>query len=753
MRRLMWFTLGLGAACAFGAYIGNRYPLVIGCSALILALVFCILSMKSAILRPVALIMAGIAVGTALFCGYDKWHLSAARDADGQIKAVTIRASDFPRETTYGYSVDGILVLNDAEYDICVYLDGDEELPLIMPGDRIDGDFLLRMTLNTGNDSDSYYAGKGVFLRAYQRGDVVVSPGEINDWKDIPVMLRQSILELIEGLFPPEGSEFAKALLLGDTSELDYSTDTALKVSGIRHVVAVSGLHVSILFSAVYFLSGRRRLLTAILGIPVLILFAAMTGFSPSITRACIMQILMILAMLFEREYDPPTALSFAVLVMLVQNPLCITDVGFQLSVGCMVGILLFSGRIRGWMLSDKCLGQAKGKGIKARVKRLLASSVSVTLGAMTVTTPLCAVYFGTVSLVGIVTNLLTLWIVTYIFIGIILACILGSVWLSLGKGAAWLVTWGIQYVLLTAQVLSEFPLAAVYTKSIYVIMWLVLCYILLAIFLFMKNKQPIVFACCMALGLSAALLVSWVEPLLDDCRMTVLDVGQGQCILLQSKGRNYLVDCGGMGAAVTADEATQTLLSQGVTQLDGMILTHFDDDHSAGAANLLTRVDADMIMIPDSEDADCVGDGLANATDGQVLPISQQTVLKFEGTELTVFPAALTDSGNESSLCVLFQTEKCAILITGDRGGFGERMLLRNGQIPKVDVLIAGHHGSKNSVCEELLQAVDPDVVIISVGADNPYGHPAAETLKRLEEHGCEIYRTDLHGMIIYRR
>ena len=175
--------------------------------------------------------------------------------------------------------------------------------------------------------------------------------------------------------------------------------------------------------------------------------------------------------------------------------------------------------------------------------------------------------------------------------------------------------------------------------------------------------------------------------------------------------------------------------------------------DHSAGAANLLTRVDADVVMVPDTEDTYGVADTILDVTSGEVLHISEQTTINLGGTVLTVFPAALTDSSNESSLCVLFQTEKCAILITGDRGGFGERMLLRNAQIPEVDVLIAGHHGSKNSVCEELLQAVDPDVVIISVGADNPYGHPAKETMERLEEHDCEIYRTDLHGTIIYRR
>lgn len=751
MRRLMWFTLGLSATCAIDAYLGIPCPLTVSCLALVLAIVLFVLPVKRALLRPLALLMVGLAAGTGLFWGFDEWHLSAAREADGQIKAVTIRASDFARETAYGYAVEGTVTLADREYEICAYLNEIEEPLQLYPRDLIRGDFLLRMTV-TGDNGTSY-AGKGIFLLAYQRGEMTLTAGEADFWIEFPAMMHQSVLELIETLFPADSCAFAKALLLGDTIDLSYKTDTALKVSGIRHVVAVSGLHVSILFSAVYFLSGRRKVLTAVMGIPVLILFAAVVGFNASITRACIMQILVILALLFEREYDPPTALSFAVLIMLGQNPMCITDVGFQLSVGCMIGIFLFSGRVRGWMLSDKCLGEAKGKSIKARLKRAIAGSVSITLGAMTVTTPLCALYFGTVSLVGIVTNLLTLWIVTFIFVGIIIACLLGSVWLSLGTVVAWLISWGIRYVLLVAEILSKFPLSAVYTKSIYVTAWLIFCYVLLLLFLTMKKKRPAVFASCMIIGLCAALLVSWVEPLQDECRMTVLDVGQGQCILLQSKGRNFMVDCGGQGEKITADEAAETLLSQGVTHLDGMILTHYDTDHSAGAANLLTRVDADVVMVPDTEDTYGVADTILDVTSGEVLHISEQTTINLGGTVLTVFPAALTDSSNESSLCVLFQTEKCAILITGDRGGFGERMLLRNAQIPEVDVLIAGHHGSKDSVCEELLQAVDPDIVIVSVGADNPYGHPAKETIERLEEYGCEVYRTDLHGTIIYRR
>ena len=753
MRKLMWFTLGFGAACAWGAYLSNRYAPAIILFTFLLTAVLAVLSRSKKCLRPGAFLCAGLLAGIGWFWMFEEVRLTDPRELDGKTCTVTIRAADFSRETEYGYAVDGTIELGGRNYETYVYLNDRDEPLSLEPGDKITGDFLFGVTTDGEIGESTYYQGKGIFLIAYQRGEITIFPGNTESLRDLPAVLRHRIVDLLESVFPGNTAAFAKALLLGDGSDLTYETDTSFKVSGIRHIIAVSGLHVSILFSVIYLISGKRRVLTALLGIPAVLLFAAVAGFNASITRACIMQILMMLALLFDREYDPPTALSFAALAMLVVNPLVITSVSFQLSVGCMAGIFLFAGRIREWILSEKCLGEAKGKGIKARLKRWFAGSVSVTLGAMTMTTPLCAWYFGTISLVGVLTNLLTLWIVTYIFYGIILVCVVGTFWLSAARGMAWIISWGIRYVLLVAKLLAGLPVSAVYTKSIYIVFWLIFCYVLIAIFLCMKKKHPAVFAGCMVLGLCVAMLISWIEPLLDECRLTVLDVGQGQCILLQSDGRTYLVDCGGNGAEGTADDAAETLLSQGITRLDGMILTHFDSDHCGGAANLLTRVDADTVFLPAAEDESGVAKSVSAVTDGSVYTVSETVELGFSDVKLRIIPSRLMNSDNESGLCVLFQTENCAILITGDRDAFGERMLLREADIPDLDVLIVGHHGSKYSTCESLLQATKPETAIISVGENNPYGHPAQETISRLEAYGCKIYRTDLHGTIIYRR
>ena len=146
-------------------------------------------------------------------------------------------------------------------------------------------------------------------------------------------------------------------------------------------------------------------------------------------------------------------------------------------------------------------------------------------------------------------------------------------------------------------------------------------------------------------------------------------------------------------------------------------------------------------------------GTELQNATAGEVVCAARDLVLTAGNTKITVFVPRFAGTGNENSLCVLFDTEKCDILIMGDRNAFGERSLLRNSYVPDVDVLIVGHHGSKSSTCQELLDAVKPEIACISVSIDNPYGHPSQEVLQRLEDFGCRVYRTDLDGEIVIRR
>ena len=540
-------------------------------------------------------------------------------------------------------------------------------------------------------------------------------------------------------------------MLLGDRSDISYEVNTAFKVSGISHIIAVSGLHVSILFGLLYTLMAKRRILSCLIGIPILILFAAVVGFTPSITRACVMQSLMLIAMATDQEYDGKTALAFAVLVMLLCNPMAILSVSLQLSVGSVAGILLFSERIRKGLLPDKAAKPKKK--LLVRLRSFIASSMSITLSAMVFTTPLVAYYFGCVSVIGVLTNLLTLWVISFIFYGILAALAVSAVSVTVASWIGWILSVPIQFVLRTAQILSKVPMAAVYTVSLYVVIWLIGCYILLAIFLIQKKKRPVLFACCIFFSLLICQIAAWTEPMLDNCRVTVQDVGQGQSIILQSDGKTFLVDCGGDDSKKAADIAAEMLLSQGISRLDGIIVTHYDEDHTGGLQYFLTRIKTDLLLLPHIRDEAHVAQRLTELTDGSVQYVQYDVSYSFDDTEMTVIAPISYNTGNESSLCVLFTHKECDILITGDRGELGEVMLLREHTLPQLELLIAGHHGSATSTGEALLSATMPENVIISAGLDNRYGHPSKQVLDRLAAFGCRVYRTDLHGTVIFRR
>ena len=742
MRRLMWFTLGFTASLGLGTGLlwqAGLLPWILLTA--VLVLISCIFGRKRKLFPVFTAVFLGMTLGFLWFLVFRSGVPAAAAELDGKTCSARFRVSDYGIPTGRGTAADGVLLLEDQPCKVRIYLNEEAELA---PGTTLAGSFRFRLTTPGGREQATWHGGRGIFLLAYQAGEVQSDRGE-PQWRDWPAHARKHLRDTLDRCFPADTSAFARALLLGDGSGLDYGTDLDLQISGIRHVVAVSGLHVAILFGFVQVLTFKKSWLTAIFGTAALLLFAALIGFTPSVTRAVVMLILMMLAQAVGREYDALTELAFACLLMELRNPLVLTSVSFQLSAASVLGILLFGSRIYEWLEARFPVNRKK----KWRKKLLSAirAGLSVSLSALIFVTPLCAYDFGTVSLVSVLTNFLTVWLVTFLFYGIMAVCILDFFWswgaLLVGRITAW----GIRYVLAAAHFCARLPLAAVYTKSPYVVFWLIFVYVLLGVFLIQRKKRPAVLLCCGTLGLCLALVCSWTEPLLDSVRMTVFDIGQGQCILLQSGGRNLLVDCGGRRDEEAGTLAAETLLSQGVRHTDGIILTHFDRDHVGGLPYFLARVEADFLLIPEAEEP------LPADLPLPVQQLTTQAEFTLGRGKIRIFPGISGSTANEKGLCVLLESETCDILITGDRSEFGERLLLGQYDLPQVDYLIAGHHGAKNSTCPALLETVRPDTVIISAGRDNPYGHPATETLARLQKFGCTVLRTDQCGTIIIRR
>ena len=737
----MWFGIGFGVACGLSVWLLPLWGLLLS---ICVGLILTVLSARRQYRRVVCALI-GCVVGLCWYLGFSWLWLRPALELDGVTLEITATATGYSYDTDYGVGVDGKFRHDGKNYRIRLYVNDCGE---ISPGDTIKGQYNLRYTAPGGAEEPTYHAGDGILFLGYPRGRVQVLKGSVTNGY-LGNRLNHDIRQRLRELFPADVEAFARALLLGDDYDLDYETDTALKVSGIRHIVAVSGLHVAILYALLRAISLNRRWLTALIGLPVLYLFAAVAQFTPSVTRACIMVGLMLLAQLIDRDYDSATALAFAGICMLVCNPLVITSVSFQMSFACVAGILLFQPSFAQWMGTKRMF--SGNQGVKGRLSRWLVGSISVSVSALVLTVPLSAYYFGTVSLVSVLTNLLTLWAVTLAFYGIVAVCLVSVFWMGGAVFLAWLGAFPMRYVLTVAKILASFPLAAVYTQSVYIVLWLIFLYTLLVLFLAGRKRSGLVFSCCAGVGLCLALLLSWNEHRFSNTHFTALDVGQGQSLILHSEGRTFLIDCGGSNDKTAADTAAETLLSRGITHLDGIILTHGDRDHAGGLGYLLSRVDADFLMHPSTTAPETLAQ-LTENWDGRLICVEEDWVLQLDHGKIHVFAPIFGAETNENSLCILFESKKCAILVTGDRSSLGEMLLMHDAALPDVDLLVAGHHGSKYSTSEELLKTVSPETVFISVGR-NSYGHPARELLDRLEAFGCRIFRTDVQGTLIFRR
>lgn len=744
MRKLVWFCVGVVLAALIGAYFlsGNTLLLPAGI-AFAMAVVLCFVKTDKA--KIAVTILAGLLCGLVWSWGYDLLYLHSARALDGEKRYVQITATDYSFDTQYGIGADGKVKIDGKSYKVRFYSQEDS----LAPGDRVTGTFAFRFTGEGGKSDSVYHRGKGIFLIASTNEKGELKRAEKLSAAHFPAVLRRQIGQKIAEVFPEDTAGFARALLLGDSSDLSDTDSNNLSVSGVRHVIAVSGLHVSILFSLVYLLCAKRRALTALLGIPILLLFAAVAGFTPSITRACVMQILMILSLLVNKEYDPPTSLAFAVLVILGINPLAVSSVSFQLSVGCMVGIFLFSGKLYNHLLPEKTREKVKNQKIKGSLYKFAAGSVSVTLSAMVVTVPLCAYHFGMVSLAGIITNMLILPVITVIFYGVMLSCIVGALVLPVGQFLAAVCSLLIRYVLGVATVASALPGAAVYTLDPYLSCWLVVCYVLLAVFMLGKRKRLRVLVACICVCFAVSFGLSCLEKTGDTFSFTVLDVGQGQCVIFKNKDHCYVVDCGGDNSA---DLARQALYTQGVQSLNGIIVTHYDSDHAGDVKELASTFPVETLYLPDVPDEGTLREELVKQFSDDITWVREDRVLQIPDGSVTIFSDPQQSSENERSLCILFQQEKCDILVTGDRGVSGEASLVASGKLPKLEILVAGHHGSAGATGLELLKETQPDHCVISVGENNSYGHPAGDTLERLKIFNCRVWRTDINGTIQFK-
>lgn len=733
MRILMILCLSfcIGAAIAL-LFLPLHFLLVAAGLLLIIGVLLCFKKEKR-----LRLIFLGTALGMAFSIGYQHFFVSPARSLVGQEGFFAGTALDYGQPSSRGVWTVAKLQTEAGTVRADVFLP--DAAPDLKPGDRISGTFSLK---DSAGDGDRYSYSEGIFLKAYGKEDVTVTPCAAVPTSSLPKWIAHRLEQSIEVCFPADIRGYAMALTTGNRSALTDLQKANLKTSGIYHALALSGMHMTVLVGMLSVLFKKRRH-RALIGIPLCIAFAAVTGGSPSVIRACIMQCLLLSADATSRESDWPTSLSLALLVLVIQNPWCVLSWGLQLSFLSVIGICCLSGKIYDFLTGRRT------KQVP-RFVQTIAQALSVTFSAMAATFPLMLLYFGGISLISPVTNLLTGFVIMICFGGCLLTSLVGLALPGLGGIAGWVLAWGFRYVEAVAGLLSRVPFASLYTDSIYAVACLILIYGALLFALILKRK---VFPVCIgASGFAVCMLLILLSSAVPS--FTALDVGQGQCLVFSGAGGTVVVDCGG-NEGNAGDTLTQYLMGRGIGTVDLLVLTHFDSDHSGGVSELLSRVNVKQLFYPDqTSDARTEIEAVAIKCGTEAQPITADTIVTLENSRFQVFaPAGDSDdgSGNNQSLSVLAQLPRFSVLATGDMDMETELRLLSSHSEFQADILVAGHHGSKSSTSPTLLRRLSPAAVVISVG-DNRYGHPAEETIQRIEESGAAIYRTDQSGNIRFK-
>lgn len=613
-------------------------------------------------------------------------------------------------------------------------------------------------------DMASYYGNQGIGIQLME-GEIQVL--EEGTWRLRQALndLRESFRESLYRVMGERDGGLLSAMLLGEKSGLEEEVKTLYQAGGISHILAISGLHISLIGMGLYRLLrrifGGFLLPGAISGL-CLLLYGLLIGMPVSAMRAILMFFVYLGAQILGRTYDLLSALSLAGTLILLQEPRYLFQVGFQLSFLSILGIGLVYPAMKPM---DKSL---------PRWLDGLCLSLSIQL----ITLPCTLYWFGQTSLFGPLLNLAVLPLAGLVMVSGFFGGAMGYVWVGGGMMAAA----PCHYVLRFYEALCLLADRAGAGYGIWGIpkTWkIILYYLTLAagtggLILLKerqkkqqdrkkKGKKEKLVAFGIRLTVTGICLGLMVIQLRQELQITFLDVGQGDGIFWRSEeGTTYLCDGGSSSVSQVGKYRLESFLKwSGVGHLDYLILTHMDADHINGAEYLLTSnpggVTVECLVLPDivtEDEAYARLIDLAKEAGIAVRYLSKGDVLRDGELEIEcLYPQKDSQVGEEDknaySLVLQLVYGDFLALLTGDLEGAGERAVLKSGRLLDADLLKVAHHGSKGSTSEIFLQQVRPEQAILSYGQNNRYGHPHKELLERLREAGCRIYETAKDGAV----
>ncbi len=615
---------------------------------------------------------------------------------------------------------------------------------------------------NPGNfDQKFYYQKQGIHGKI-RAGEIQIVDDRTDRFRENLEVFRDKWKALlVQKMGERDGSSMA-AILLGEKNGMDQEMKELYRVNGIGHILAISGLHLSFAGLGVYRL--LRRITGSYkaggaAGAILLFSYVSMIGMTVSVIRAWVMFLFRIGADITGRRYDMPTALGVAAVTVLISNPLYLYDGGFWLSFGALASICLV-------------VPLAKEETMQSLPVRALWPGISMNC----VLWPVILYYFFELPLYSIVLNLLVIPLMS-----VLLSC--GMAGSLMGMTGILPGTW---ILVICRWILKLYDWCCVFILRLPAARWVagkpdkwrcavyyLILFLIIVLWKYWDNagrrKKKYVIAFCMYVGALAVLISG---PLMrSGVEVTMLDVGQGDCICVQGpEHRNYLIDGGSSDVNEAGKYRIEPFLrSRGIAELDYVFLSHGDLDHMSGIEEMLMRQDVGVrirnLVVPEKQYWDeqilkLVTMAEAYGTKVKIMEYGME--LKEGKMKFTCLgpvgknnEESVEGAGNAASMILHLEYDGFDMLFTGDVEKEGEERLtevlneIQEEKNVTWEVLKTAHHGSKNSTTENFLQAVQPQYAWISAGRKNRYGHPHDLTLKRLKESGAEIYSTQQNGAI----
>ncbi len=662
--------------------------------------------------------------------------------SDMPIKEMVTIISDI-QEKEYKKVCTAKIVRNNKK--ILINIKMSQDIPSIKYGDSlyIEGEF------KQPEEARNY---KGYNYKQYLKTKKIIGTVELEKVKILKSSngsfihnIQKYIRDTINGTLTDEEGNLLLAILLGDKDKLSEDIQESFKTSNLSHMLAVSGAHVSyIILGLTYVLQnsiiGKKN--GKIVCIIFLLAFMAITNFTPSVTRACIMAILTLFSSIIYRKSDVYTNISVVALITLIFNPYSLLDLGFQLSYGGTIGIIIFIKRIQEKKSNSKVINYIKQMAL-------------VSIYANIIIIPIMMYHFNTVSFTFIISNIMASPILGIIVITGFLFIIASITVKPLTRLIAIFIKPILSILIKISQICSKLPFSNILVVTPY--MFNVISYYAIILYCIKSkknNKCKIII--CLLIVLILINFIIYIFP--QKLRIFFIDVGQGDSTLIITPDKKtVLIDGGGSDSFDVGEKVLLPyLLDRRILKIDYVLISHFDTDHATGVAQILGKIDVSSIILTRQlEENDIYRHILSIAKEKKIklIYVKEGDVLKIGGIKISIIhpenKLMINNPMNNNSIVCKVEYNSFSMLLTGDIEMEAEELILRKNINLKADVLKVAHHGSKTSTTGEFLKAINPKVALIGVGKNNNFGHPSNEVIQRLKENGTRIYRTDENGEI----